>query len=60
MRAAKSTLAALQKGQVMRAPLPRGVCAGVTRGSVEIQVMRKAPTGDRQVVDALGPYDLRC
>lgn len=54
------TLAALQKGQVMRAPLPRGVCAGVTRGSVEIQVMRKAPTGARQVVDALGPYDLRC
>jgi hypothetical protein len=54
------TLAALRKGQAMRVPLPRGVCAGITRGSVEIQVMRKAPTGARQVVDALGPYDLRC
>ena len=53
-------LAALQKGQVMRVRLPTEVCAGVTRGSVEIQVMRKAPTGARQVVDALGPYDLRC
>ena len=54
------TLAALQKGQMMRVPLPRGVCTGVTRGTVEIQVMRKAPTGAKQVVDALGPYDLRC
>jgi len=54
------TLATLRKGQLMRVPLPLGVCAGVTRGTVEIQVMRKASTGDRQVVDALGPYDLRC
>ena len=56
------TLAALDRGQAMRLSLPRGVCAGITRGEVEIQVMRRPPgsSGSRQVVDAYGPYDLRC
>lgn len=55
------TLAALSQGQAMRLPLPRGVCAGITRGTVEIQVMRRPGSGgQRQVVDNYGPYDLRC
>lgn len=53
-------LAQMAAGQARRIRLPARVCAGVTRGTLEIQVMRKAPTGARQVVDALGPYDLRC
>ena len=53
-------LAAMRKGQSIRVPLPRSVCAGVTRGTVDIEVMRRAPTGARQIVDSLGPYDLRC
>ena len=53
-------LAQMDAGQMRRIRLPSRVCAGVTRGTLEIQVMRKAPTGARQVVDALGPYDLRC
>ena len=53
-------LAAMRKGQSVRVPLPRGVCAGVTRGTVDIEVMRRGSTGTRQIVDSLGPYDLRC
>jgi hypothetical protein len=53
-------LAALGGGQAMRVRLPSSVCSGVTRGTVEIQVMRQPRSGVAQVVDAYGPYDLRC
>ena len=53
-------LAAMKKGQSMRVPMPQAVCSGVTRGTVDIEVMRRGSTGVRQIVDSLGPYDLRC
>ena len=54
-------LAALRQGQTVRVPLPSRVCTGVTRGRVEIQVMRPARgSAAQQVVDAYGPYELRC
>ena len=55
-------LAQMAEGETRRIRLPSRVCSGVTRGSVEIQIMRRPPGSNaaRQVVDAYGPYDLRC
>ena len=55
-------LAQLRSGQTTRIPLPQKVCNGVVHSEVEIEILRKAAgrnAGD-QVVDSLGPYDLRC
>jgi hypothetical protein len=55
------TLAAMRKGQTMRVGMPSGVCSGFTRGTLEVQVMRRASaSAPRQVVDVRGPYLLRC
>ena len=53
-------LAAMKKGQSVRVLLPSTVCKGVTRATVDIEVMRGPAVGARQVVDSLGPYILRC
>ena len=53
-------LAAMRKGQSVRVLLPSTVCKGVTRTTVDIEVMRGPAVGARQVVDSLGPYLLRC
>jgi hypothetical protein len=54
-------LASLRSGQTARIPLPHRVCDGVVRSEVQIEVLRKpAASGAEQVVDTLGPYDLRC
>jgi hypothetical protein len=55
-------LAQMRLGQSVRIALPRRVCDGVVRSSVQIEVMRR-PAGKNaapQLVDSLGPYDLRC
>ena len=55
-------LAQLRSGQKTRIQLPQKVCNGVVRSEVEIEVLR-TPVGGKtgeQVVDSLGPYDLRC
>ena len=55
------TLAAMKAGQKMRVGMPSAVCAGFTRGTLEVQVMRRASaSAPRQVVDVRGPYLLRC
>jgi len=48
-------LVRMRQGQVIRAKLPRELCAGVASSKVEIQII-----GSNQVVDTLGPYLLRC
>lgn len=54
-------LAPLRKGRSTRVPLPTSVCAGVVGSRVEIQVLRRgAGAASAQVVDTLGPYELRC
>ena len=54
-------LAALRSGQTARIPLPHRVCDGVVRSEVQIEVLRKpSSSGAEQVVDTLGPYNLRC
>ena len=54
-------LAALRSGQTARIPLPHRVCDGVVRSEVQIEVLRKPnSSGAEQVVDTLGPYNLRC
>ena len=55
-------LAAMRSGQTARIPLPHRVCDGVVRSEVRIEVTRKPPASSagEQVVDTLGPYDLRC
>jgi hypothetical protein len=55
-------LAQLRNGQTTRIPLPQKVCNGVVHSEIEIEVLRKAAGGKtgEQVVDSLGPYDLRC
>jgi len=54
-------LAQLRKGRSERIPLPPSVCAGVGGSRVEIQVLRRgAGAASGQVVDTLGPYELRC
>ena len=54
-------LAQLRRGRSERVPLPASVCAGVGGSRVEIQVLRRgAGAASGQVVDTLGPYELRC
>lgn len=54
-------VAQLRKGRSERIPLPPSVCAGVGGSRVEIQVLRRgAGAASGQVVDTLGPYELRC
>lgn len=54
-------LAQLRKGRSERVALPPSVCAGVGGSRVEIQVLRRgAGAASGQVVDTLGPYELRC
>jgi len=54
-------LAALRSGQTARIPLPHRVCDGVVRSEVQIEVLRKPnASGADQIVDTLGPYNLRC
>lgn len=55
-------LAQMRPGQSVRFALPHRVCDGVVRSVVQIEVMRRSPgkSGSSQMVDSLGPYDLRC
>jgi hypothetical protein len=48
-------LAHMRQGESFRTKLPPELCAGVASTKVEIQVV-----GGKQVVDTLGPYNLRC
>jgi hypothetical protein len=45
----------MHQGELIRTKLPPELCAGVASSKVEIQVL-----GGKQVVDTLGPYNLRC
>lgn len=59
---AEVALERLRKGQSVRMNLPMDVCRGVVGSIVEIEVVRQ-PAGAAsvgQVVDTLGPYELRC
>jgi hypothetical protein len=53
---------ALRKGQSVRMNLPMDVCRGVVGSVVELEVVRQPPGAASvgQVVDTLGPYELRC
>lgn len=59
---AEIELAQVRVGQSARFALPPRVCQGVARSEVEIEVVRhpKGKNDAGQVVDRLGPYDLRC
>ncbi|MFL6856058.1 MAG: hypothetical protein ACJ8D3_11500 [Sphingomicrobium sp.] len=48
-------LAQMHQGDLYRSKLPPELCAGVASSKVEIQIL-----GGKQVVDTLGPYNLRC
>lgn len=49
-------LAEMRQGQTIRSRLPAQLCAGVASSKVEIQVVGRG----NQIVDRLGPYQLRC
>ena len=54
-------LAQMNAGQSVRIGLPKPVCTGVNRSTLEIQVLRRPQgNGAAQVVDSHGPYYLRC
>jgi hypothetical protein len=55
-------LAQMRQGQSLRSRLPAQLCSGVVRSDVEIQILARASgtNGAGQVVDTLGPYELRC
>ena len=55
-------LAQMRQGQSRRFKLPSQLCAGVVGSNVEIQILGRSAsgTGLNQVVDTLGPYQLRC
>ena len=59
---AEIQLVQMPVGQSTRFSLPPRVCQGVARSEVEIEVVRhpKGKNDAGQVVDRLGPYDLRC
>lgn len=52
---AEIALAQLKQGELFRTRLPAELCAGVASTKVEIQIV-----GGKQVVDTLGPFNLRC
>ena len=54
-RAREIALAQMHQGDLYRSKLPPELCAGVASSKVEIQIL-----GGKQVVDTLGPYNLRC
>jgi hypothetical protein len=55
-------LAGLKRGRSTRMVLPPDVCRGVAGSRVQIEVVRRTPRAgsEPQVVDSLGPFDLRC
>ena len=54
-------LAQMRAGQSIRVRLPNPVCLGVTRSTLDIQVLRSAKgAAVPQVVDTYGPYYLHC
>jgi hypothetical protein len=55
-------LAQLRKGKSLQAKLPQAVCQGVGGSSVQIDIVRKPPgaAASEQVVDSMGPFELRC
>ena len=55
-------LAQLRKGKALRAMLPQAVCQGVGGSQVQIDIVRKPPgaAASEQVVDSMGPFELRC
>jgi hypothetical protein len=54
-------LAQMRAGQSVRVKLPRHVCSGVVRSSLQIQVLRRPQSSAApQVVDDYGPFYLRC
>lgn len=54
-------LAQMRRGQSRRIKLPLQVCTGVVGSQVEIQILRRSGVAAAgQVVDSLGPYQLRC
>ena len=58
---AEVKLGQMAAGQSVRFKLPKPVCVGVLKGSVEVQVLRRTSVSAApQVVDSHGPYELRC
>jgi hypothetical protein len=55
-------LARLRKGRSLKAQLPQAVCQGVGGSRVQIDIVRKPPgaAAAEQVVDSMGPFELRC
>ena len=56
------SLAQMRQGQSSRFRLPTELCAGVSSGKVEIQILGPGAsgTGVNHIADTLGPYQLRC
>lgn len=52
---AEVDLGTLKKGALLREKLPGGVCSGVLRGKVQVQILSKG-----RVSETLGPYPLYC
>lgn len=50
------TLAAMRQGETLRVRPPARLCTGVVRSSAQIQIVK----GGDQVLNTLGPYELRC
>lgn len=55
-------LAPMRSGQLRAIKLPRRLCAGVVASRVEIEVVQRGPGagGAGQLVETLGPFQLRC
>ena len=52
---AELELGTLKKGASLREKLPGGVCSGVLRGKVQVQILNNG-----RVAETLGPYSLYC
>jgi hypothetical protein len=55
-------LAAMRQGQTLQVRPPAKLCAGVVRSSTQIQIVRTGigVAAGGQVLDTLGPYELKC
>jgi hypothetical protein len=55
-------LTAMTQGQTLRVRPPQALCAGIIRSSAQIQVVQGGAggSGTGQLVQTLGPYELRC
>lgn len=54
-------LAPMRSGQSLALKLPQRLCAGVVASRIEIEVVqRSGASGAGQVVETLGPFQLRC